>query len=437
MPYITRIHVKKCRNVRDLDIDLSLPGQDELAPGLAGPPRAFRHLILTGPNGSGKSGILEGVADALVRTLFSEDEMRRILRRNRERRRTPLDASDARLNVLQGGPSLDLAWDVDAAGLRDVFARGEIIAVYLPARRHVGRQDVRGPKELEWGPAQLNPEHELAVKLLQFLVNKQTERAFALARGDEASAERITRWFERFDAHLRRLTGDPSLRVEFDEQAYNFRFHRRDGYVFDLNTLADGHSAALSILAELLLRVEAVQRARGDFTFEPSGIVVVDEIETHLHLLLQEQILPFLTEIFPRLQIIVATHSPAVIASIPGAVVFDLGTRAQALSDHYRGIPYGMLMKDHFGISSDIDLDSTRNLLRLRKLAEVASLSDEEERELSALAAELSQRSPVLATEVSRGSSRSFNSPPPMAPSAPPASPSCASSSDGGRPTRC
>jgi predicted ATP-binding protein involved in virulence len=146
--------------------------------------------------------------------------------------------------------------------------------------------------------------------------------------------------------------------------------------------------------------VEAVQRARGDFTFEPSGIVIVDEIETHLHLLLQEQILPFLSEIFPRLQIIVATHSPAVIASISGAVVCDLGTREQALSDHYRGVPYGMLMKDHFGISSDIDLDSTRKLLRLRELAAAPARSVEEERELQALAAELSQRSPVLATEV-------------------------------------
>jgi len=407
MPYITQIRVRRCRNVCGLDIDLSVPGPDGLAPGSAAPaPRAFRHLILTGPNGSGKSGILEGVSDALVHALYAGEDVRRILRKNKERRRTPLDAAapgqpgDARLNIMQGGPSLELAWDEDTSELWQSFARGDLIALYLPPKRHVRRQDVRGPKELEWTPAQLNPEHELATKLLQFLVNKQTERAFALARGDEATAARITRWFDRFDEHLRRLTGDPSLRVEFDQQAYNFRFHRRDGYVFDLNTLADGHSAALSILAELLLRVEAVQRARGDFTFEPPGIVVVDEIETHLHLALQEQILPFLTELFPRIQMLVATHSPAVIASIPGAVVCDLGTREQTLSDHYRGIPYGMLMKEHFQISSDIDLDSTRKLLRLRAIAARSARSVEEARELRDLAAELSQRSPVLATEV-------------------------------------
>ena len=231
-------------------------------------------------------------------------------------------------------------------------------------------------------------------------MNKQTERAFALARRDPAEAER-----DRGLVHALRRSppaahGRSSLRVEFDERAYNFHFHRRDGYVFDLNTLADGHSAALSILAELLLRVEAVQRARGDYTFEPSGVVVVDEIETHLHLALQEQILPFFTELFPRLQFVIATHSPAVIASIPGAVVCDLDTREQALSDHYRGIPYGILMKEHFGISSDIDLDSTRKLLRLRELRALPARSAKDERDLRALAAELTQRSPVLATEV-------------------------------------
>jgi len=403
MPHLTQILVQRCRNVRDLDIDLSCSSPDI---GASEPPRPFRHLILTGPNGSGKSGILEGVGDALIRALLSEGEAKKVLRRTSERRKTPLDSvtsprgGDARLNVIQGGSQLELRWDIDAAGLPAAFEKGEIVAAYLPPKRHIGRSDTRGPRELAWGPIELSPERQIAPKLLQFLVNKQAEMAFAAARSDGVTATRLRQWFERFEGHLRRITGDPALRVEFDERAYNFHFHRRDGYVFDLSTLADGHSAALSILAELLLRVDAVQRARSDYTFEPAGIVVVDEIETHLHLGLQEQILPFLTELFPRVQLVVATHSPAVIASIPGAVVCDLGSREQTLSDGYRGIPYGMLMKEHFGISSDIDLDSTEKLLTLRRLSAQRERSKEEERKLHEIAAELSTRSPVLATEV-------------------------------------
>jgi hypothetical protein len=410
MPYVTQIHVKKCRNVRGLDIDLSVPRSADPAPVPSSQEgRAFRHLIITGPNGSGKSGVLEGVADALVKTFFSAQTQGRFARQSRKRRHSPLDSAlysstgGARLNTqsdVQSGPSLELDWSAPPPSAHEGLAPPEMFAVYLPPKRHIQRQGVRGSRALEWKLTDLDPQQELATQLLQFLVNKKTEQAFALANGNSATAKRIEHWFEQFRKHLRRLTGDPDLELIFDERAYNFHFRRHDGYVFDLNTLADGHSAALSILAELLLRTEAVQRAREDYTFEPYGIVIVDEIETHLHLALQEQILPFLTELFPRLQFMVATHSPAVIASIPGAIVCDLGTREQVLSDHYRGIPYGVLMKEHFGISSEIDLDSTRKLLRLRELAALPGRAAGDEHELRALAAELTQRSPVLATEV-------------------------------------
>lgn len=44
--------------------------------------------------------------------------------------------------------------------------------------------------------------------------------------------------------------------------------------------------------------------------YEKEGIVLIDEIETHLHLELQRVILPILTTIFPNIQFVVTTHSP-------------------------------------------------------------------------------------------------------------------------------
>lgn len=204
----------------------------------------------------------------------------------------------------------------------------------------------------------------MASKLLQFLVNKRTEMAYAAEDGDLDTASRINSWFENLERRLRQLMEDEGLSLEFDRRSYNFHFQKSDGYVFDFNTLADGHAAVLALLAELLIRVDAAQQSRNDFTFEPEGIVIVDEIETHLHLSLQEQILPFLTDFFPRFQFLVATHSPAVVASIPNAVVYDLKKREQTLSDGFRGVRYGTLMTEHFGISSEIDLDSTEKLHR-------------------------------------------------------------------------
>jgi predicted ATP-binding protein involved in virulence len=192
---------------------------------------------------------------------------------------------------------------------------------------------------------------------------------------------------------------DENLSIEFERRAFDFRFHR-DGYVFDLRTLADGHAAVLGILAELLIRVEMSQREHKDATFEPEGVVIIDEVEAHLHLSLQEQILPFLTELFPRFQFIVATHSPAVIASIKNAVVYDLKTRDASLSDSYQGIRYGTLMTEHFGISSEIDLDTTAKLVRLRELSRQATRTPEEEHEVAHLSTELLARSPSMAVEI-------------------------------------
>jgi predicted ATP-binding protein involved in virulence len=58
--------------------------------------------------------------------------------------------------------------------------------------------------------------------------------------------------------------------------------------------------------------------------YDLQGIVLIDEIETHLHIDLQKKILPFLTSFFPKIQFIVTTHSPFVLSSIDNAVIYDL-----------------------------------------------------------------------------------------------------------------
>lgn len=377
MAYITRIRIEQCRNVRKLDVDLSAPPLDDEAtgPGSAERPR-FRHLILTGPNGSGKSGVLEEVAGQAMNLLYPE-----------------------------GGTGLahlrkTVEWGVPHAELFNSGRRGDPLVVYLPARREIPHQEVSGPSKLHWVPSLVDPRTGVSGGLLQFLVNKRMESALAGEEGDTASVERIQDWFINLEGHLRRLMEDTRLALEFDRRAFEFHFRGGDGHVFDLNTLADGHAAVLAILAELLIRVDVIREARKDFTFEPEGVVVIDEIETHLHLSLQEQILPFLTDLFPRFQFLVATHSPPVIASIPNAVVYDLRKREPILSDHFRGVRYGKLMTEHFGISSEIDLDSTEKLLRLRELAGRASRTPREEQDLVDLAALLTARSSALAVEV-------------------------------------
>ena len=85
------------------------------------------------------------------------------------------------------------------------------------------------------------------------------------------------------------------------------------------------------------------------FDFSVAGIVLIDEIETHLHLELQRKILDLLTSIFPNIQFILSTHSPFIINSVDNAVIYDLEKNLlveNGLSDvPYAGIVEGYLIQ--------------------------------------------------------------------------------------------
>src|SRR5690606_6386589 len=54
------------------------------------------------------------------------------------------------------------------------------------------------------------------------------------------------------------------------------------------------------------------------------GIVLIDEIEAHLHPKWQRKIIPILREIFPNIQFFITTHSPQVISSIESSKIFPM-----------------------------------------------------------------------------------------------------------------
>ncbi|MEA2012738.1 MAG: AAA family ATPase, partial [Verrucomicrobiota bacterium] len=92
------------------------------------------------------------------------------------------------------------------------------------------------------------------------------------------------------------------------------------GKSFGLNELSDGYSSLLAVLTELILRMEAHNASNYDM----QGVVLIDEIETHLHVELQKKVLPFLVSFFPKIQFIVTTHSPFILSSLSNAVICDL-----------------------------------------------------------------------------------------------------------------
>lgn len=90
-----------------------------------------------------------------------------------------------------------------------------------------------------------------------------------------------------------------------------------NGYEFEsLHSLSDGYRSTLSLVADIAYRIATLNPALEERVLETPGIVMIDEIDLHLHPLWQARILGDLRKTFPRVQFIVTTHAPVVVSSV-------------------------------------------------------------------------------------------------------------------------
>ena len=85
--------------------------------------------------------------------------------------------------------------------------------------------------------------------------------------------------------------------------------------------LSDGYKIVLVLVLDLISRIlelnADIPAAKPDVLLQVPGIVLIDEIDLHLHPSWQQRILGDLRRTFPNIQFIVTTHSPQVVSSVP------------------------------------------------------------------------------------------------------------------------
>lgn len=77
-----------------------------------------------------------------------------------------------------------------------------------------------------------------------------------------------------------------------------------------LDSLSTGQSALFNMFATIVRYADAININNSIYLDAIKGIVVIDEIELHLHSTLQREVLPKLIALFPKIQFIITTHSP-------------------------------------------------------------------------------------------------------------------------------
>ena len=90
-----------------------------------------------------------------------------------------------------------------------------------------------------------------------------------------------------------------------------------DGQELRIEQLSDGYKMTIAMVADIASRM-AEANPHMDDPLQTSGIVLIDEIDLHLHPLWQRDIVKQLQEAFPNIQFIVTTHSPSVVLGAAG-----------------------------------------------------------------------------------------------------------------------
>ena len=118
------------------------------------------------------------------------------------------------------------------------------------------------------------------------------------------------------------------LGEEFDDLRVRRKPHLRmtilkHGEEIIVDRLSDGEKSLLAMAGDLARRLAISQPSRA-LPLEGSAVVLIDEIEQHLHPSWQRRILPLLTQTFPNCQFIVTTHSPQIVSQVQPKSIYIL-----------------------------------------------------------------------------------------------------------------
>ena len=124
---------------------------------------------------------------------------------------------------------------------------------------------------------------------------------------------------------------------------------------------------------------------------ERPAILLIDEIENHLHPTWQRRVIPALLAHFPGLQIFATTHSPFVVAGLKAGQVHLLNrdetgrVTATTNTEDVIGWTADEILRTMMGVDEPTDLITIKRASRLKQLREKETLTTEETDELNAL----------------------------------------------------
>lgn len=334
--YVKHLSLKNMRGLKEVDLTFK-PGVN----------------LLVGPNSVGKSAVLEALRIMLsAMTARLEGDYRTAYRfKDRDVKK---DAGRLSSELLLSFHGQDIRWDVQrylTSNKSEDIQTSDYDALnqaLKPLEVALFKQDVtknysvslpialyynvhRAVKHAELAP-------DFAIRKVWLSPISALENALAPTGTD---FEQIQKWFayrstwlkksknntsdDYADKHLSAVITAiesflPALNgVRFDEETRKL-YTRKDGHDFELSELSDGEQSLLALVADISRRL-AIANPALDNPLTGDAVVLVDEIDLHLHPAWQRQIVALFEQTFPNTQFIFTTHSPQILSHVkPDAI---------------------------------------------------------------------------------------------------------------------
>ncbi|MDP4096228.1 AAA family ATPase [Paenibacillus sp. P96] len=299
--------------------------------------------VLIGDNGTGKTAILDGLAIALGSFLSGLNGVQsRHIRRDEVHRKTFIQGglADIQLQfpvkITCKGTIGDqkLEWSRSLRGKQGSTTSKEAKAIMEYASELQGNVSAGRPVILPlvsyYGTGRLWVQRS---ERNEYKIRNDRLGGYSFCLDPASSEKHFTRWMEKMTyIELQRKQAPEVLdavrkavsvcmktwrTIEFDVDSEELRAVKEDGTILPFRLLSDGVRNMIGMIADIAHRMAQLNPAlEASVVKETPGVVLIDELDLHLHPKWQRSIVNDLKRTFPKIQFIVTSHSPFIIQSL-------------------------------------------------------------------------------------------------------------------------
>lgn len=345
---IKQVHIKAFQSIKDLKIDTI--------------PVDAQWIFITGKNGSGKSSILKAITAGIVGDIIQEH-----IRPSTE----PdciisIELLQDNANQIQTLKSEDRRWELHKD--KELNTRNIPLLAYGVSRLNIQTEESEDRRYKEDNVFSLFKSDEGNLSNVEEWL--KDEMLKILKENDDKVKVKIEKRYKMVKDTLSKLMPSVS-RVDYNDKEAHIEY-TENGEVVRMERLASGNKSILAMVGDILIRLLRFF-PDAEKTKDFKGIIIIDELDLHLHPSWQREMPWLLSKLFPNIQFICSTHSIIPFMGAPKNSVFFTVDRTEE-----EGTTIQQLDIDVSNLSANILLSSPLfEVSLLSKVAEEEGKSQE------------------------------------------------------------